>query len=125
MPAFMRRLLLPLALLAAFAAACGGDDDGGGEQGASSDACPSGSVEIKMADIKFDPATATVKTGQQVCWVNEDDVQHDAVAEDGAFKSELFNKGEKFTATLDKAGTVKYVCSVHPGMTGELKVEGR
>ena len=114
----------PLALIVVLAvlAGCGGDSGGGGGSSAS---CPGDAVTIKMADIKFDPATATVKTGQQVCWVNEDDVQHDAVAEDGAFKSELFNKGETFTATLDKAGTVKYVCTVHPGMTGELKVEGR
>ena len=105
-------------------AGCGGDSDGGGSS-ASSSSCPSVAVTIKMVDIKFDPETATVKTGEQVCWVNEDDVQHDAVAENDAFKSELFNKGETFTATLDKPGTVKYVCTVHPNMTGELKVEGR
>ena len=116
----------PLALIIALVvlAGCGGDSDGGGGSSASS-SCPSDAVTIKMADIKFDPETATVKTGQQVCWVNEDDVQHDAVAENDAFKSQLFNKGETFTATLDKPGTIKYVCTVHPGMTGELKVEGR
>src|SRR5918996_4874071 len=104
----MRRLLLPLALLAAFAAACGDDDDGG--QGASSEACPSGAVEIKMADIKFDPADATANAGQQVCWVNEDTIDHDVSAESGAsFKSELFGKGQTFTASIDEPGTVKYV----------------
>ena len=123
MPAFMRRLLLPLALLAAFAAACGGDDDGGGEQGASSDACPSGSVEIKMADIKFDPQDATAGVGQEVCWVNEDSIDHNAVANSGAsFKSELFGKGRTFTAKLDAPGTVQYECTIHPGMTGTIEV---
>jgi plastocyanin len=121
-----RSMRAPLALIIALVvlAGCGGDSDGGGGSSASS-SCPSDAVTIKMADIKFDPETATVKTGQQVCWVNEDDVQHDAVAENDAFKSQLFNKGETFTATLDKPGTIKYVCTVHPGMTGELKVEGR
>jgi plastocyanin len=119
----MRRLLIPLALIAAFATACGGDDDGG-EQGASSGACPSGAVEIKMVDIKFDPAEATVGVGQEVCWVNEDTVDHNAVAESGAtFKSELFGKGETFTASVDRPGTVEYVCTIHPGMTGTLTVE--
>jgi plastocyanin len=122
-----RSMRAPLALIVGLAvlsvlAGCGGDDSGGGGSTAS---CASDAVTIKMADIKFDPDTATVKTGQQVCWVNEDDVQHDAVAENDEFESELFNKGETFTATLDKPGTVKYVCTVHPGMTGELKVEGR
>src|ERR671918_964207 len=116
----MRRLAIPVLLLALLAAACGGDD-GGGEGGASSEACPSGSVEIKMVDIKFDPKDATAKVGQQVCWVNEDTVQHDAVAEEGGeFKSELFGKGKTFTTTVDQAGTIEYVCTVHPGMTGTL-----
>jgi plastocyanin len=119
----MRRLLLPLALLAAFAAACGGDDDGGGEQGASSEPCASGSVEIKMADIKFDPENATARVGQQVCWVNEDSIDHNAVAESGAsFKSELFGKGKTFTTSVEEPGTVEYVCTVHPGMTGTIEI---
>jgi plastocyanin len=125
MPASMSRLLaLPLLLLALFAAACGGDDDGGAEQGASSEACPSGSVVIKMVDIKFDPQDATAGVGQEVCWINEDTVDHNAVAESGAdFKSELYGKGETFTTAIDSPGTVEYVCTVHPGMTGTLTVE--
>jgi plastocyanin len=118
----MHRLLLPLALLAAFAAACGGDDDGG-EQGASSDACPSGAVVVKMADIKFDPEDAKAGVGQDVCWVNEDTIDHDVSAESGAtFKSELFGKGKTFTASMDGPGTVQYVCTIHPGMTGTIEV---
>ena len=122
----MRLLAIPLTL-ALFAAACGGDDDGGGgEQGASSEACPSGSVVIRMVDIKFDPENATVGVGQQVCWINEDSIDHNAVAESGAdFKSELYGKGETFTATVDQPGTVEYVCTIHPGMTGTLTVERR
>jgi plastocyanin len=119
----MSRLLLAV-VLAGFLAACGGDDDGGGEQGASSDACPSGAVEIKMVDIKFDPADATAGVGQEVCWVNEDSIDHNAVAEQGAsFKSELFGKGKTFTTKVDEAGTIQYVCTIHPGMTGTIVVE--
>lgn len=123
----MRRLAIPLTLLALLAAGCGSDDDGGGgaEQGAS-EACPTGSVEIRMVDIKFDPEDATVGVGQQVCWVNEDSIDHNAVAESGAdFESELYGKGETFTATVDQPGTVEYVCTIHPGMTGTLTVERR
>jgi plastocyanin len=122
MPGFMRRLLLPL-VLAAFVAACGGDDGGGGGESASGE-CPAGSVEIKMVDIKFDPQDATVGVGEEVCWVNEDTVDHNAVAESGAsFESELFGKGGTFTASVDSPGTVEYVCTIHPGMTGTLTVE--
>lgn len=119
----MRRLL-PLALvLALFAAACGGDDDEGGTQGASSEACPSGSVQIAMKDIKFDPEDATATVGQEVCWVNEDTIEHNAVDEEGgAFKSDLFGKGKTFTTTVEEPGTISYVCTVHPGMTGTIEV---
>jgi plastocyanin len=118
----MRRLVIPVLLLALFAAACGGDD-GGGEQGASSEACPSGAVMIEMVDIKFDPKDATAGVGDEICWVNEDTIEHNAVAEQGAdFKSELFGKGKTFTASVDQPGTVEYVCTVHPGMTGTIEV---
>ena len=119
----MRPLLLMAALTLALAA-CGGDDGGG--QGGSSEACPSGSVTIRMVDIKFDPEDATAGVGEEVCWVNEDGIDHNAVAESGAtFESELFGKGETFTATVDKPGTVEYVCTIHPGMTGTIEVSRR
>jgi plastocyanin len=118
----MRRLSLLLVLLAIGATACG-DDDGGGSQGASSEECPSGAVVIKMADIKFDPEDATAGVGDQICWINEDSIDHNAVAERGAnFESELFGKGQTFTTTVEAPGTVDYVCTIHPSMTGTIKV---
>src|ERR671914_1513953 len=124
MPASMRRLAIPVLVFALFAAACGGDD-GGGEQTASSEACPSGAVVIEMVDIKFDPEEATAAVGQEICWVNEDTIEHNAVDEQGgSFKSELYGKGKTFTTTIDEPGTIDYVCTVHPGMTGKLTVEG-
>ena len=117
----MRRLL-PLALVILGLAACG-DDDGGGGQGASSAACPDGSVEIKMVDIKFDPENATAQAGQEVCWPNEDTIDHNVVAQSGAdFESDLYGKGEAFTTTVEQAGTIDYVCTIHPAMVGTLEV---
>jgi len=122
----MQRRMRPLLLVAALTlalAACGGDDGG---EGASSETCPSGAVTIRMVDIKFDPEDATAGVGQEVCWVNEDSIDHNAVAESGAtFESELYGKGETFTATVDKPGTVEYVCTIHPGMTGTIEVSRR
>jgi plastocyanin len=123
----MRRLSVAL-LLGLALAACGGDDDegGGGGGGASAGACPDGAVVIRMVDIKFDPEDATATVGQEVCWVNDDEIDHNAVAESGAdFESELFGKGETFTATVGAPGTVEYVCTIHPGMTGTITVERR
>jgi plastocyanin len=121
------RLASAAALLATFTlAACGGGGGGSSttRSPASASACPSGAVQIAMKDISFQPETATAKVGQKVCWTNQDDVDHDAVAKSGAdFKSELFGKGKTFTATVAKAGIVSYVCTVHPAMTATLDVK--
>jgi plastocyanin len=119
------RAVLPLAVLVALAlAACGGSSGGGtGQTAASKRPCPQGALVIHMHGIQFAPRTAIAKVGQKVCWVNDDDVQHDAQADSGAFKSALFGKGETFTTTVTKAGDISYVCTVHPNMTATLKVK--
>jgi plastocyanin len=115
------RLTVLPALLVLALAACGGDDGGGG--GASAEGCPEGAVIIRMVDIQFDPKEATAGVGQEVCWPNEDEIDHNAVAESGAtFKSELYGKDETFTATVSEPGTVEYVCTIHPGMVGTIEV---
>ena len=76
-----------------------------------------------MVDIKFDPKDATAERRPAGCWVNEDTIEHNAVADGGEFESELFGKGQTFTATVDAPGKIEYVCTVHPGMTGTLTVE--
>ena len=131
------RLLLPFVLAAALLAGGCGDNDDENATTPSADAeeaqqTPSATedsgsggdvVEIKMKDIQFDPQQVTVRVGQTVRWVNEDDVQHDADATDGQFESELYGKGGTQEYTAEEAGTIDYVCSVHPNMQGTLTVE--
>jgi plastocyanin len=83
----------------------------------------SGTVAISMKDIAFNPKTATAKIGEKVVWTNDDAVQHDVVAKSGAtFKSKLFGQGATYAFTPTKAGTISYVCTIHPGMDGTLVV---
>jgi plastocyanin len=115
----------PLLLVLVVLAACGGGGGGGGaKQGASTQPCPASAVIVHMQDIRFAPDKTTVKVGQTVCWVNHDDIQHDAVADGKQFRSSLFGKDGTFSWKAATAGTVKYVCTVHPGMDGELDVSG-
>ena len=123
--------------------ACGKDDesqtgrDGGGDgatvttnptPGADtspqSEAGGSGDVvSIAMKDIKFVPHDAEVKVGQKVVWENDDTAPHNVTAEEGAdFKSETLNQGATFDYTPKKAGTIAYVCTIHPGQDGKLIV---
>lgn len=134
---------LTLALLALAVAGCGGSsNDNGGSSSSSGSAAPkttssssSGgtaapaagarAVTIKMQSIQFAPKTQAVKVGQTVRWVNEDGVDHNVTAQSGAtFKSSDFGQGGTFTFKPTKAGTIAYVCTIHPGMTGTLTVTG-
>jgi plastocyanin len=127
----MRRILLALCAVLALAlglAACGGGDDNGGGSTSTTSAASSGGggeVEIKMQNIQFAPKDTTVKVGQKVKWVNEDTTDHNVTSDSGAdFKSDDFGKGASFEFTPDKAGTIKYECTLHPGMTATLNVTG-
>ena len=125
----MRRILLALGAVVALAAAgCGGGDDNSSSSSASTPAASSssgGDVAIKMANIAFDPKDVTVKVGQKITWTNDDSTDHNVTADSGAdFKSDNFGKGGTFSFTPTKAGTIKYVCTTHPGMTATLTVTG-
>jgi plastocyanin len=125
----MRRILLGLCAVVALAAAgCGGSDDGGSTSSApasTSSSSSGGGVAIKMQNIAFDPKAVTVKVGQKITWTNDDTTDHNVTADSGAdFKSKDFGNGGTFAFTADKAGTIKYECTIHPGMTGTLTVTG-
>ncbi len=85
----------------------------------------SGAAAVTMQNIAFTPAVISVKVGQTVKWTNDDSVDHNVTATSGAtFKSDTFGKGGTFTWKADKAGTVSYVCTIHPGMDGKIVVTG-
>jgi plastocyanin len=130
----MKRILLVLCAVVALAAAgCGGSDDNGGSDtsggagaGSTSPAPSSGGgdVAIKMQNIAFDPKSTTVKVGQKITWTNDDSTDHNVTADSGAdFKSKDFGKDGTFSFTPDKAGTIKYECTLHPGMTATITVQ--
>jgi plastocyanin len=127
----MRRILPALCAVVALAAAgCGSSNSsstssGSSSSGASTAASASGGgVAIKMQNIAFDPKAVTVKVGQEVTWTNDDSTDHNVTANSGAdFKSDNFGKGGTFSFTPTKAGTIKYVCTIHPGMTATLTVQ--
>ena len=121
-------IMLTLSLLVA---ACG---NGGSSDTTATAAPSSGSsttasagggseVEVIMTNRSYDPETVTIKVGDTVTWVNEDAPQHDVVADNGEFKSDLFDEGQTFSFTFTQAGTYPYHCSIHPGMTGTVIVE--
>jgi plastocyanin len=81
-------------------------------------------VDVKIDNFSFSPATITVRAGTQVTWTNRDDIPHTVVSDDKTtFKSHALDTDEKFSFTFTKAGTYPYFCSIHPHMTGKVVVE--
>jgi plastocyanin len=80
-------------------------------------------VDFKIDNFSFAPATLTVKAGTQITWTNADDIPHTLVSDGQSFKSKVLDTDEKFTFTASKPGTYSYFCSIHPKMTGKLVVE--
>lgn len=135
----MRRfLIVPLAAVSLAVAGCGSDDSTDpGPDGAPSavESTPSTETDaaegngdiatVGMKGIAFNPEDITVKVGQKVTWTNNEDVPHNVTSEEGAdFASETFGEGGTFEYTPEEAGTIKYVCTIHPGMDGTVTVEG-
>jgi plastocyanin len=83
------------------------------------------SIEVKIDNFSFGPASLTVAVGTTVTWTNRDDIPHTVVSTDDpkAFKSKVLDTDEKFSFTFSKAGTYPYFCSIHPKMTGKVIVQ--
>ena len=125
-----------LALVALALAGCGGgssnsSSSGGGGGGGSTStpatagggASGGGAVAVHMKDIQFAPTSTTVKVGQKVTWTNDDSVNHNVTSTSGeTIQSGNFGQGGSFSFTPTKAGTISYVCTLHPGMQGKLVV---
>jgi plastocyanin len=79
-------------------------------------------IQITIDNFTFSPNELTLKIGDSVTWTNHDDIPHTVVSA-GKFRSKAMDTDDKFTFTFTAAGDYKYFCSLHPHMTGMIKVE--
>jgi plastocyanin len=83
---------------------------------------PADPLAVHIDNFVFEPAQLTVKVGQTVTWTNRDDIPHTVVCA-GKFRSKAMDTDGTFSFTFTAAGEYKYFCSLHPHMTGAVKVE--
>jgi plastocyanin len=81
------------------------------------------SVEVKIDNFSFTPATITVPAGTTVRWTNRDDIPHTVVSDDQKFESKALDTDDQYSYTFTKPGTYPYFCSIHPKMTGKVVVQ--
>src|SRR5262245_48531558 len=83
---------------------------------------PPATVVVAKA-FMFSPLTLTVAAGTTVTWTNHDEEPHTVVSETGLFRSPAIDTNESFSFQFDQPGTYRFVCSIHPQMTGTIVVQ--
>lgn len=79
-------------------------------------------ARVRMLDNLFRPRGITVEPGTRVKWTNAGEVIHTATALSGAWDSGNVAPGGSWSRVFRRAGTFRYVCLLHPDMTGRVVV---
>jgi plastocyanin len=77
---------------------------------------------VVIEGMQFTPATLTVHRGDRIVWHNKDLVPHTATAA-GGFDSRTIAAGKSWSHVARKAGTLPYICTLHPTMKATLTVQ--
>ncbi len=77
---------------------------------------------VNIKNFSFAPNPITVKAGQPITVVNDDNVTHTFTANKGAFNTGDVNGGQRSGVTVARAGTYAYHCEIHTFMTATVRV---
>ncbi|HUZ73090.1 MAG TPA: cupredoxin family copper-binding protein [Stellaceae bacterium] len=88
-------------------------------------AAPGTGNAIAIDGFAFRPASITVARGTKVVWTNDDGDVHTVTSADDPklFTSPALDSGDGFAYAFNRAGTFRYICSVHPYMHGTIIVK--
>ncbi|MFB6900582.1 cupredoxin domain-containing protein [Streptomyces hydrogenans] len=121
-------MVLTIAALCMLIVLVGCSSSGGPAPTSTSPSAPSpasvSEERIVIKDFRFESVDLTVAPGARVSVVNEDSAPHTVTAKAAnSFDTGTVKGGETATFTAPPAaGTYRYVCSIHPSMTGTLTV---
>jgi plastocyanin len=79
---------------------------------------------VSVKNNAFSPSTVSLKKGSKVSWKwTQGGVSHNVTpAAGGAGSKTTSKKGYTFTKTFSKAGTFRYVCTLHSSMKMTVRV---
>jgi plastocyanin len=80
--------------------------------------------EIVMRGNSFSPRALTITVGDTIVWRNADIVRHNATRPE-LFESGDLRGGESFRWVAADTGAVRYRCTIHQRMRGEVMVVAR
>jgi plastocyanin len=80
---------------------------------------------VRIGNFTFSPAVLEVPAGTSVTWVNDDDAPHAIVGSDrdSPLKSAALDTDDRYAVVMNRPGTYRYFCSLHPHMTGTVVVK--
>ncbi len=76
---------------------------------------------VLIKNLSYLPDTVTVKVGETVTWLNNDDRDH--TVRGPGFNSGNIKPGKTWSFVFPKAGDYPYGCAYHPRMRGTVKVQ--
>ena len=83
---------------------------------------PSPISTIHIKNFAFVPASVTIRPGQTVRFIEDDDAPHTVTATDKSYDSGNLNPKDSWNHTFATEGTYTYVCAYHPYMKGTVIV---
>ncbi|GGI43216.1 hypothetical protein GCM10008018_00950 [Paenibacillus marchantiophytorum] len=79
---------------------------------------------VNIEGFAFKEGDLTVEAGSTIVFTNKDKVKHNAVADNGSFKTNLLGAGESESITLTTPGEYTYFCEPHKNfMKGKITVK--
>ncbi len=105
--------------------ACGGDGDAGGSKSSEGKETEgAGGTPVAITNFVYEPQELQVAPGTKVTWTNKDSAPHNVqdLSDLNITISPDLLEGYTFSITYEKPGSYPYNCSLHPYMTGTIKV---
>ncbi len=78
-------------------------------------------IQIKIANVAYEPAQVTAQVGDTIEWINADMFVHTATARNGAWDVTIA-PNKKGSVVLKTKGSIDYYCKFHPNMVGHITV---
>ena len=78
---------------------------------------------VTIDNFTFTPPELTVAVGTTVKWLNHDDIPHNVIDKNKAFRSKVLDTDDSYSFTFASAGTYDYFCGLHPHMQGKIIVK--
>jgi plastocyanin len=83
---------------------------------------PAPARQIIIDQHAFGPDDLEVPVGSVIEWINRDVDEHNVTEKNRRFQSPILDTGEHWTRSFGEPGVVEYYCSLHPHMTGRIRV---